>query len=167
MHVRVYVALVLLSLLALVPMVMFHIFGPLHLRRIQRTGHPVRQGEETRGIGLESVEGLRRGGPLLLRAGGVLEAEHGFRGELQVDGENGAVHGQAQAGDTVLVGPGRPQRFALDQGRIGTWRGWIAAGDEQQETRDCPPDEKRADPGAIERGEGHHDGTVGGCARTA
>ena len=49
----------------------------------------------------------------------MLEAEHGFCGELQVDGEAGAVHGQAQSSDAVFVGPGRPQPFALDEGRIG------------------------------------------------
>ena len=47
----------------------------------------------------------------------MLEAEQGFCGELQVDGDAGAVHGQAQPSDAMFVGPGRPQTFALDQGR--------------------------------------------------
>ena len=80
--------------MVLAGMVTFYTFGRLHFRRIQRTDRPVRKGDETSAIGSESVEGLRYGGPLLRRAGGALEAEHGFRGELQIDREAGAVHGQ-------------------------------------------------------------------------
>ena len=100
-------------------MVTLYTFGRLHLRRIQRTDRPVRKGDETSAIGSESVERLRYGGPLLRRAGGALEAEYGFRGEFQIDGEAGAVHGQTQSSDAMFVGPNRPQPFALDQGRTG------------------------------------------------
>ena len=122
-NVLVFVALILVSVLVLSGMVTFYAFGRLHHRRIERTGRPIRKGDETSAIGSESVEGLRRGGPLLRRAGCVLEAEHGFCGELQVDGEAGAVHGQTQSSDAVFVGPSRPQPFAIDQGRTRTRRG--------------------------------------------
>lgn len=79
--------LILVRVLVLAGMVIFHTLGRLHLRRIQRTDRPVRKGDETSATGSESVEGLRYGGPLLRRAGSALEAEYGFRGELQVDGE--------------------------------------------------------------------------------
>ena len=115
-----FVARILMSVLVLAGMVVLHAFWSLHLRRIQRTGGPVRKGDETSATGSESVEGIRYGGPLLCRARGVLEAENGFCGELQIDGEAGAVHGQAQSSDAVFVGPSRPQPFALDQGRIRT-----------------------------------------------
>ena len=119
----VFVALILVRLVVLAGIVSFHTFGRLHLRRIQRTGRPVRKGDETSATGSESAEGLRYGGPLLRRAGRALEAEHGFGGELQVDGEASAVHGQTQSSDAVLVGPGRPQTFALDLGRTRTLGG--------------------------------------------
>ena len=105
--------------MVLAGMVTFYTFGRLHFRRIQRTDRPVRKGDETSATGSESVEGLRYGGPLLRRAGGALEAEHGFCGEFQVNGEAGAVHGQTQSSDAMFVGPNRSQPFALDQGRTG------------------------------------------------
>ena len=141
--------------LVLTGLVTFEPLGRLHLRRIHRTGHPLRKGEQTGTTGSEPVEGLRYGGPLLRRAGRTLEAEHGFCGELQVDGEAGAVHGQTQAGDAVFVGPYRPQPFALDQGGSRACGGCIAACDAQQKTRDRPPGEMGADLESIDCREGH------------
>ncbi len=113
-------ALFLVCVLVLAGMVIFYIFGRLHLRRIQRTARALRKREETRATASQSVESLRYSGSLLRRAWGVLEAEHGFCGKFQVDGDASAVHGQAQSSDAMFVGPGRPQAFALDQGRIRT-----------------------------------------------
>ena len=156
----------LVRLLVLAGVVIFETCGHLHLRRIHRTGRAVRKGDETSATGSESVEGLRHGGPLLRRAGRALEAEHGFRGEFQVDGESVAVHGQTQSSDAMFVGPNRPQPFALDQGRNGTRGGGIAACDAQQKTWDRPPDEGRADLTPIECEVAHGDGTGGGGVRT-
>lgn len=83
----VLVALILVRLLVLAGLVTFYTCGSLHLRRIKRTGRPVRKGDETGTTGSESVEGVRCGGPLLRRARGALEPEHGCCGELQVDCE--------------------------------------------------------------------------------
>ena len=113
----VVVGLVLVRLLVLAGRVTFYTFGRVHLRRVQRTRRSVRKGDETTATGSEPVESLRYGGPLLRRAGGALEAEHGLRGEFQVDGEQGAIDGQTQSSDAMFVGPNRPQPFALDQGR--------------------------------------------------
>ena len=115
----VVVGLILVRLLVLAGRVTFYTFGRVHLRRVQRTRRSVRKGDETTATGSEPVEGLRYGGPLLRRAGGAIEAEHGLRGEFQVDGEQGAIDGQTQSSDAMFVGPNRPQPFALDQGRTG------------------------------------------------